>query len=95
MVRQHDTFDPSRGNYLIEDSYIEGAGPDIFCLLGNATVRNTTVLNRSGGNCVYYAGWLTLERSTFASTKGVIFGNTGGRHVLRVWNSTVRESVRS
>ena len=95
MVRQPDPFDPSRGNYLIEDSFVEGAGPDIFCLLGNATVRNTTVLNRSGGNCIYYAGWLTFESSTFASTKGVIFGNTGGKHVLSLWNSAVRESVEN
>ncbi len=36
------TYDPSRGNYLIQDAYVEGAGPDIFCLLGNATVRNRT-----------------------------------------------------
>ena len=95
MVREHDTYDPSRGNYLIEDSYVEGAGPDIFCLLGNATVRNTTILNRSGGNCIYYAGWLTFEDSAFASTKGMIFGNTAGNHVLRVWNSTVRRSVNN
>ena len=93
MVRQHDSYDPSRGNYLIEDSYVEGAGPDIFCLLGNSTVRNSTILNRNGGNCIYYSGWLTFEDSTFASTRGMIFGNTGGNHVLRVRNSTVRKGV--
>ena len=61
MARNHDTYDPSRGQYLIEDSYVEGAGPDIFCLLGNATIRNTTVINRSGGNCIYYAGWVRYD----------------------------------
>lgn len=93
MVRGHDTYDPTRGQYLIEDSYVEGAGPDIFCLLGNSTVRNTTILNRNGGNCIYYSGFVTFERCDFISTRGMIFGNTGGSHVLRVHNSTVRKGV--
>ena len=36
MAYQHDTSDPSRGQYLLEDSYIEGHGPDILCLLVRA-----------------------------------------------------------
>lgn len=95
MVRKHDTYDPSRGQYLIEDSYVEGAGPDIFCLLGNSTVRNTTILNRNGGNCIYYSGFSTFEGCDFISTSGMLFGNTGGSHVLRVWNSTVRKGVNN
>jgi pectin methylesterase-like acyl-CoA thioesterase len=93
-VRQHNSYDPARGEYLIEDSYVEGAGPDIFCLLGNSTVRNTTIFNRSGGNCIYYAGFLTFDGCDFTSTKGMIFGNTGGNHVLRVeGGSRVRKGV--
>jgi hypothetical protein len=92
-VRQHDAFDPTRGQYVIQDSYVEGAGPDIFCLLGNSSVRNTTILNRSGGNCIYYAGFLTFSGCDFISTKGLIFGNTGGRHVLRVEGSRVHKGV--
>ena len=68
------------------------AGPDIFCLLGNATVRNTTIYNRDGGNCIYYAGWLTFEHCDFASARGVVFGNTGGSHVLRA-SGTVRKGA--
>eukprot|EP01050_Picozoa_sp_SAG11_P012545 SAG11_NODE_1398_length_5024_cov_5.738680_4_plen_558_part_00 len=93
-VRQHNPYDPARGQYLIVDSYVEGAGPDIFCLLGNSTVRNTTILNRAGGNCVYYSGFLTFDDCDFISTKGMIFGNTFGNHVLRVGGGTrVRKSV--
>ena len=80
--------------YLIVDSYIEGAGPDIFCLLGNSTVRNSTIFNRDGGNCIYYAGFLTFDGCNFSSTRGLLFGNTGGNHVLRVGNGTrVHKSV--
>ena len=93
-VRQHNPFDPKRGQYRIEDSYVEGMGPDIFCLLGNSTVRNSTILNRSGGNCIYYEGFLTFDGCDFASAKGLIFGNTGGNHVLRVGGGTrVRKGV--
>eukprot|EP01052_Picozoa_sp_SAG31_P013549 SAG31_NODE_817_length_11849_cov_6.737362_1_plen_449_part_00 len=93
-VRQHNSYDPRRGQYFILDSYVEGEGPDIFCILGNSTVRNTTILNRSGGNCIYYSGFATFDGCDFISSKGLIFGNTGGNHVLRVFGGTrVRKSV--
>ena len=36
MAYQHDSSDPSRGQYLLESTYIEGHGPDILCLLVRA-----------------------------------------------------------